>query len=588
MQRSYLGLQQQQHGGERWPVVLAWCGFAVLALFFLLYITPRKGAFFGDEGWYVYTAFRALRHGELDLFLPQAPAYLFNSAFMTILGEGYLPLRWVYTVFSLAAGVIIMAGIGGAKTFSKVVVPLGLSCILLAGLSSVINYQNGPSLFLLMGLGLYWLSRNAGQSVLIVGGQIASGLCLAFSAMVNFTVAPGLVLICLWLLYTAWRRKEVRLVVSPLSCGVFFSLMLGVYLSKLGLGELFNIPKGHGFHFERLQDILALGALAPACWAIYWIVERIAGYFGAIRRIRNKYAYNPASVGLFLATLVAAAYMARFLLVMAMILPPFPLTLVPAVHPLIILPQYAYAVLCLAVFYGDWTTELQRRGTFCVAALLAYWAQQTFYSDIPVNISMVFASGYFMALGLLMLSIRTGNIGRAVVGMAATFFVAGCLVHLYYGGWTTETRLTGPKVELDTPRLYGILESPERAETFKKIKQAYAEYGCEDKVLITFRNTSLIYYYLDHKAPKRLSYISQNFGMYIEEIRKILESGRPWCVFYSENVDLISNKEEEREVMELIEAHAETRVLLGNDEPRHIYDDFILYTGPKQAGNSAE
>ncbi|WP_144304016.1 hypothetical protein [Oceanidesulfovibrio indonesiensis] len=569
-------------------MVLAWCGFAVLALFFLLYITPRKGAFFGDEGWYMYTAFRALRHGELDLFLPQAPAYLFNTAFMTILGAGYLPLRWVYTLCSMAAGVAIMTGVGGARGYNKVIIPLGLCCILVAGLSSVVNYQNGPSLFLLMGLGLYWLSRKTVQPVLFVGGQIASGLCLAFSSMVNFTVAPGLVLICLWLLYTAWRRKDVRLAVSPLSCGVFYSLMLGVYLSKLGLGELFNIPKGHGFHFERLQDILALGALVPACWALYWLIERIAGRAGATSKLQNRYAYNPASVGLFLATLVAAAYMVRFLLVMAMILPPFPLTLVPAVHPLIILPQYAYAVLCLAVFYGDWTTELQRRGVFCVAALLAYWAQQTFYSDIPVNISMVFASGYFMALGLMMLSTRTGRVGRVIISISAVFFVAGCLVHLYYGGWTTETRLTGPKVELDNPRFSGILESPERAETFTKIKQAYAEYGCKDKVLITFRNTSLIYYYLDHKAPKRLSYISQNFGMYMEEIRAILESGRPWCVFYSENVDLISNEEEERVVMELIETHAENRVVLGNDEPRHLYDDFILYTGPKSSGNRAE
>lgn len=574
------GLQHHRDGASLWPTVLAWSAFFALVLLFLLYITPRKGAFFSDEGWYLYSALRALRHGELDLFLPQAPAYLFNAGFMAVLGEGYLPLRWVYTILSLAAGLAVMAGIDGAKASNKFIIPLGLSCILFAGLSSLINYQNGPSLFLLMGLGLYWLSRKAGSSGVRVAVQLASGFFLACSAMVNLTVAPGLALLCMWLLYTAWRERDFRSMLPPLSCGVFLALMLGIYLSKLGLAQMFSVPKGHGFHYGRALEILTQGALMPACWGAYWLTGRAAGLWrGATAGNRKPGGYNPAAIGLCIATLIAAAFLARFLLVMVQIRPVFPLTLVPATHPLIILPLYAYAVLSLAVLCGDWSARAHRRGVLCAAALLAYWAQQTFYSDIPVDISMVFASGYFVALGLVMLSARMGRAGRIIMSVAAATFVAGCMVHLYYGGWTTEVRPTGPKVEVDNPRFRDILESPERAETFSRIKQAYDEFGCANKTLIAFRNASLIYYFLDHKAPPHLAYVSQNFGMYRDEIRAILESGKPWCVFYSENVDLISNKEEESEVMRLIEEHADKRKDIGHHPPRHLYDDFVVFTG---------
>ncbi|QJT10137.1 hypothetical protein [Oceanidesulfovibrio marinus] len=587
-QSSSRGLQHSRGGAPLWPTVLAWSGFVALALLFLLYITPRKGAFFGDEGWYLYSALRALRHGELNLFLPQAPAYLFNTGFMAVLGEGYLPLRWVYTIFSLAAGLAVMAGIDGAKAPNRFIIPLGLCCVLFAGLSSLVNYQNGPSLFLLMGLGLYWLSRKAGSSGVRVTVWLASGFFLACSAMVNLTIAPGLAVLCLWLLYTAWRKRDFRSMLAPLSCGVFLALMLGIYLSKLGLAQMFSVPKGHGFHYERALEILAQGALMPACWGVYWLIGRVSGLWPCVAAgVRKLCGNNPAAFGLFIATLTVAAYLARFLLVMAQILPGFPLSLIPATHPLIIMPQYAYAVLCLAVFYGDWSTKAQRRGALCAVVLIAYWAQQTFYSDIPVNISMVFASGYFMALGLVMLSARMGRAGRIIMSVAAVLFVAGCMVHIYYGGWTTEVRPVGPKVELDNPRFQGILESPERAETFARIKQAYDEFGCANKALITFRNSSLIYYFLDHKAPPRLSYISQNYGMYYNEIRAILDSGKPWCVFYSENVDLLSNKKQESKVMRLVEEHADKRMDIGHHPPRHLYDDFVVFTGPAETGFQA-
>uniref|UniRef100_A0A7C4AAQ6 Glycosyltransferase RgtA/B/C/D-like domain-containing protein n=1 Tax=Fundidesulfovibrio putealis TaxID=270496 RepID=A0A7C4AAQ6_9BACT len=579
---SSWGLSRSRDEGARWPVLAAWCCFIALALFFLFYLTPRKGAFFSDEGWYLYNALRALRHGELDLFLPQAPSYLVNTAFMTLLGEGYLPLRWAYTLCSLLAGAAVMAGVGRGEPPMLRALPLGLSCVLVAGLSSLVNYQNGPTLFLMLGLGLNWLADGLGAAWAARAARLGAGLALACSAMVNLTVAPGLVLVCLWLLWTSWRDHDLGRALVPVSCGVFLAAMLGAYLYALGWQEMFRVPKGHGFHYGRILEILALCAVWPGCWSTLYVMGRISGGGrGRFSQAARTMLARPALWGLGLATLAAALHMAKAMLVIAAVSPPFPLTLLATVNPVIILPQYAYAVFCLAVFSGDKDAPQHRRGVFCALALLVYWAQQTFYSDVPVNFSMVFASGYMMALGLGLLSLRSGPGDRAVIRLGAAFFVGCCVYFLFTGGWTTENTILGPKAEVDHPRFRGILESPERVEMFARLKKAYDECGCADKTLVSFRNTSLLYYFLDHKAPERLSYMSQNFGMYREEVRRVLDAGGPWCVFYSENIKLISNKAEERELLDMVEARASRRLDLGNDPPRHLYDDFVVFTGPK-------
>ncbi len=568
-----------------WP---AWGYFAALALFFLFHVTPRKGVMFSDEGWYLYNAVRALRFGELDLFLPQAPSYLVNAALMALLGEGYLGLRVACSLCLVAAAALLLAGVGGRDgAFRRTLAP-GLGCVLVSGLSSLINYQNGPSLFLAMGLGLHFLAGETDGKGAGICLRLGAGLALALSAMVNLTVAPGLVLVCLAIVLSAWRRRDPAAAVTPVAAGVFLAAMLGWYLSRLGLGELFRVPKGHGFHYGRILEILRTAVVWPAAWGALFVLGRLARRAPApVALVLGAPGREPSLWGLGLATLTAAAFLAASLCVASGVAPPFPLGRLPEYNPVIILPQFAYAVLCLAVLGGDFSEALHRRGAACALALLLYWGQQTFYSDVGVPFSMVFAAGLMLALGLGLLAATDGRRpgagrgGRRMRWAAALVFTGGCLAYWFAGGWSGETRLAGPKVALAGPRLEGILESPERAELLAALRRAYDENGCGDRVLLTFRNTSLLYYVLDRKAPPRLSYMSQNFGIYKDDVRALLDSGAPWCVLYSENIRLIADREQERELLDLIESRAQKRQDLGSHPPRHLFDDFVLFVGPR-------
>jgi len=246
----------------------AWGAFACLAAFYVLYVTPRRGVLFSDEAWYLYNAVRALHHGEIASYLPQAPAHLFNAFSMIFLGDGYLPQRYVFILANMAAGVALLAGVGGKKALAASL-PLGLGCVLVAGLASVVNYQNGPGLFLSLGLGLYFLGDRAAGPVAAWTLSTAAGFFLAASAMANLTVVPGLAVICLGLLWRAWRTGRLFRAAGPLACALFLGAMLGAYAAALGLERLFHVPKGHGFLFGRLGEIALLAVAWPVFWGVF-------------------------------------------------------------------------------------------------------------------------------------------------------------------------------------------------------------------------------------------------------------------------------------------------------------------------------
>ncbi|MDQ7832270.1 MAG: hypothetical protein RDU30_11080 [Desulfovibrionaceae bacterium] len=584
----------------RWAPVAAWGAFAGLAAFYVLYVTPRRGVLFSDEAWYLYNAVRALHHGEIASYLPQAPAHLVNAFFMFFLGDGYLPQRYAFILCNLAAGAALLVGTGGASGAPSqaaasgasgsagAALPLGLGCVLAAGLSSVVNYHNGPGLFLALGLGLYFLGDRPDRSdwpgqAFALGA--AAGFFLAVSAMTNLTVAPGLVLICLGLLWRAWRRRRPVLAACPLACGLSLVLLLGAYALAIGLDRLFHVPKGHGFLYGRLGEIVLLAVAWPALWAV---VAGVAGLFS-----RPGRRADPLGRWLWLLTAAAALFLAKSILVAGGGRAEFPLDLLPTLNPVILLPHFAYGLLCLGLvrgaLAGGTADPAWRRGAFAALALVLYWAQQTFYSEIYVVFSMVAVSGLMMALGLWLLSRPVFRGGAApappargmVWGLflAALVFVAGSLLHLETGGWTGETRLSGPKTVLSNPRLRGILESPERAAMLEAVERAYVEAGCRDRILLSFNNASLLYYLLDHPAPPGLSYIPQ--PIYFEsEIRGILEGERPWCVLYSASYRRPGTAEREEAFMGHLASRAAQRRVLGDPASPVPYADFVLFVGP--------
>lgn len=562
-------------------LLFAWGAFVALAAFYVLYVTPRRGALYSDEAWYLYNAVQALSHGEIGSYLPQAPSHLFNAFFMLVVGDGYLAQRHVYTACTLAAGATLLAGAGGPGLIRCALFPLGLSCILVAGLSSVINYQNGPGLFLAMGLGLYFFAERAAQARLrglpakALGLSLAAGFCLAASAMANLTVAPGLALICLVLLWRAIRERRLLFAVCPLSCGAFLAAMATAYALSIGLDRLLHVPEGHGFLFGRLGE-LALAALAwPAAWTA----------FGLIGRLATRRA-DPFSWGAWLFLAAFLTLFAKSFLVAGDGWTEFPLDLVPTFNPVILLPHFAYGLASLALVRsamsggghgGTWT-----RAASALAAILLYWAQQTFYSEIFVVFSMIFASGFLVALGMILWAMAAPSSrprGQGIALAAALIFVAGNLGYLEIGGWTGETRLSGPKVALDEPRLRGILESPERAAMLVSLRQAYEAAGCRDKTLLCFNNASLLHYVLDHPAPEGLSYIPQ--PIYFEDrIRRIVEGTAPWCILYSSSYRRPGTADAEEAFMARLASHAAFRRDLGIPGTAQPYCDFVLFTGP--------
>jgi len=57
------------------------------------------------------------------------------------------------------------------------------------------------------------------------------------------------------------------------------------------------------------------------------------------------------------------------------------------------------------------------------------------------------------------------------------------------------------KRELNIPKLKGIMETPQRANTLEQLINVYKRLECDHKIFLTTQSTPLLHYIFDKKAP---------------------------------------------------------------------------------------
>lgn len=572
---------------------VGWLVFAAAAVFVVLWLAPRKGVDFADEGWYLQAAL-AFVHGQgFDSMLPQAPFYVINAAFMRLGLEGYLGQRLLYfgliglSLFLLAAGLSRDRGRGFPA-------PLAMAAGLLAVLTSVLSYENGPVLFGSAALGLCFLAARALRSGVRAVLAILAGASLSLSVFINFTTLPA-ALCCAGVFFLAQGEKKNPLTALA-SFVLIFVALAAWYVSAIGLDEFFRIPsESHGFKFAKVPVLLEYALQWPvfflAVFAVLWIILRRRACSVRTRALVVR-------ILTLLVCLIFFLFMARRTGVFDLASPFVPLFAFPKAaglswigslpdllqFQLVLFLGFALASLALVGTLEKNREYAVYAGTVCCIG--AFWLVQVFFSESAPSLRAFYAGPLLAAALPRLLAFSRGQARESRFADISVFssgllVIACCLMYALSYTHPGAGIPGQERIALRTERLEGIFETPERAELLARLAEVYEENGCADKSFFTFKFSNLLHYLFDKKAPPGLSYILPVRRYPETRIMEELESGGKWCVFITKNNGLDASWDKTENIVNFLEERSARIVRLGRTPKRHLYDDFTVYVGPK-------
>ncbi len=572
--------------------VAGWLVFAAAAIFAVFWLAPRKGVDFADEGWYLQAA-QAFVHGQgFDSLLPQAPFYVVNAAFMRLGLEGYLDQRLLYfglialCLFPVSAGLSKDRGAGFPA-------PLAMAAGLFTALTSILSYENGPVIFGAAALGLRFLADGARRPGARTILAVLAGMSLSLAAFLNFTTLPA-VLCCAAAFFIAKDKKNAFTALAAFV--LIFGALAAWYLSAIGLEEFFRLPsESHGFKFAKLPGLLAYVLQWPlffcALFAVFWGIFRRRRDFSQARALFVRiltplvcllfFLFMARRIGLFdlaspLVSLFAIPKAAGFSWIGAL----------PDLLQFQLVLFLAFALASLALAGGLEKTRDCAVYTGAVLCIGAFWLVQVFFSESVPSLRAFFA-GPLLAAALPRLRSLSLSGARDSGFADISTFISGLLVVaccLMYAVSYTHPGAGVPgeeRIALGVERLEGIYETPERADLLTRLAEAYEENGCADKIFFTFKFSNLLHYLFDKKAPQGLSYILPVRRYPEARMMRALESGEKWCVFVTKNNELDASWDKTAPLIAYLEEKSSRIVHLGHSPKRHLYDDFVLYVGPK-------
>src|SRR5215831_7011391 len=93
-----------------WAAIVGWTWLVLVAVFLVVFLLPRKGVDFGDEGWVLSASLSAARGRHLNQAIPQAPFWVVNAALMAAGAGSYIAMRWAfYGLISASLAIALIA-----------------------------------------------------------------------------------------------------------------------------------------------------------------------------------------------------------------------------------------------------------------------------------------------------------------------------------------------------------------------------------------------------------------------------------------------------------------------------------------------
>jgi len=546
----------------------AWLTLACTAAYVFAWLLPHKGVVFGDEGWYLAIARAFALQGAPDLFLPQTPFYIPAALLMKAGVQGILAHRAAYFLLVGASFALFTAGLNRSGRWAFAL-PMGVCVGLMSTLNSQLSYHNGPVLFCLAALGCAFLARVAARPwtrrvlAALAGALLGCSLCL------NLVVFPSAWLAALLCWLHLGRRGSAWLV--PWACALVFVAFYAWYIPAIGPEAFLRTPQGHGLDTARLALVLLGGASWPL---LRLLSERFVAPLAKARP-------NTQRILAWSSGFLALAFTASPLLTLAgehELVLLLRSTVATPVHWLVVFAWCAlFSAWCAA---GPSPNPVRDRSLTACACLAGYWMPQALFSDMALPLSWVFFAGPMLAVAVSLLA-SAASFPTLSTALAAWLIPAVCLGFTLDWNHPGENRVLATSTPLTHPLARGLLETPERAETLERLTRAFEDCGCRDKTFIAFRFSALLNYLFSKHAPEGLSYISPDVSLQERAILRALESGRPWCVFYSRNLLAPWWDGRERPVIDYLERNSERIVRIREGSPRHLYDDFVVYAGPR-------
>ena len=551
--------------------VAAWLTMVLTAVYVFAWLLPRKGVIMGDEGWYLAIARTMAEQGKLDLFLPQSPFYLPSALLMKAGLTGNLLQRYSYSALVGLSFLVFGAGLNRTRWWSFAT-PVGVSIGLMSTLNSLLSYHNGPVLMCLLALGCVFFAKSAHASLTQWALAGLGGSFLGCSLCINLVALPASLLtagLC-WL--HLGRRGPAWMV--PASCALVMVLFYSWYIPAISLAAFLKTPEGHGLDMVRLTLVLMVGTFCPL---LGYVVTRFYSNHPMRKPLASRAAAWLAAVIAIFFALSPLYYEMRWnsaaVLTHSIILSP--------VHLIVYLSGIMlFTAYCVAGVDRAWPFFEQTVISCC--CLLAYWMPQALFSDMALPLSLIFFAGPVLAVAVSLLASSVGPyFSLRSLCLCSLLVLTACLS--YTLGWNHpgESRILGAKVPLNLPGTTGILETPERAETLARLSQAFDECGCREKIFIAFRFSSLLNFLFNKPSPEGLSYFSPDVSLQQDKIVRELASGQPWCVFYSRNFSALWWVDKEKPLIDYLESNSRRIVRIHEGPPRHPYDDFVIYEGPR-------
>jgi hypothetical protein len=529
----------------------SWLFLFCILIFYFMYLLPRKGADFGDEGYYLYSAWAATQSAiPLDTLIPQAPSYILNAVFMTLGIKEYLHFRFIYYAFIVLSLFVFVKGTyRGSKT--PEIYPIIVSVGLLGTMTTLLSYHNAPVLLLLMSNGLFFFFISGEHNFQRLLFACLSGAVIALSGFINMSLLPAasLNVLVLYYLHRNERHKNAYLGGFILALIVLFYW----YISTIGMAELLRTNTVHSIEktFSKFEMIF----LFLIRWfVVFGLIFVIGKMVRMIKMFRN---INTFRIGVTILPFITMFYVLSIC-------------------------QYAFGIDWISATpiewikninvewgTGRWITgwNLLMRGAlgalglslFSLAVLTCYDTGETFrrialssvfvvlycYSQLATTstgpeTSIIFYSGPLTVIAFLLFFDRCAN--HAQDGSHRNFsliIISICLVLVVLAGLVYQTNYSFNgtpayvrKELIHVPNLEGILDVHQRRELLERLYDIYRSNNCQDKTLLALASTPLLYYVFEKGAPGGASEIDPLYNWPEKEMLDALNDKKGWCVFW--------------------------------------------------------
>ncbi len=579
----------------------AWLIFAVFLFGFFMELLPRKGFDFGDEGYYLYSAWAASQEGvKLDTFIPQAPAYILNAVFMKIGVREYLHLRMMYYAVIALSLFIFVKGVYGerkAPDLLPVIIALGF----LGTMTTLLSYSNAPVLLLLLSNGLFYLHLSAKQNIFKFLLAFFSGASVAVSGFVNMAILPAALLNVLVFYYI--HRTEKYKNVYLLGFIVAVASLFYWYVSNIGMNELFRTTVAHSLQKTYLK------AETTALFLSRWFV--LFGMVYALVHLFNKCGFSVRistfCLGVFILPLLTIFF------VLVIIQYSFGIDLLSAAHAnwlrnynidwgtgrwltgWRLLMREAMGALGLSLFslalitcHDESTSYRRLRWTGIFITLYCFAHLSTTATGLET--SLIYYSGPMLAIAfLLFYNHYNQRSGTSRYGKWVPAVLHSCLILIFGAGLIYQINYSfngspsyAKKETINVPTLHGIMDVSHRKEMIENMYEIYWNNNCQGKPFIALSLTPLLYYVFAREAPGDGGHIHPSINWPEQEMFRILAEKAEWCVFWNRNYSDMDQDKVERLQSYVSDNSTLIRRVGGHHEAysnyfKEPYSEFIVY-----------